>query len=577
MRLIPPYPIRMKAIRAILVVFVASIFMAPVALPLAAGAATNLAGPQVPTGIPATSITQLSLHPDYIGGPTFQGSIICNDGQVLAFEGIITWGASWQSIGNGSRVFSNEITLVMYDLTSSPQVVKIVTTQQGQTTNTSTTVYPDTPDSTTVSLVSDINWVATKVVIGGIPQYFSVATPISLLPSAFANVGGLDLLVLVVISEAVVAFGGVIAISRWLMQKAIWAPRFSLLIWGHVVLVGIAGAVLLDFQWVDQTFAGWSPLVYVFAVTPMFFAFSLSFFNRAPAAVLIRANAPLAGKMTYNFYPLLTAKDAKGQEVIIDPSWRGFWARVWGHHVVLITAEAQITKSEPFVAAVVHRRIIGKREFLRRVARPSDRKATPLDDFDVVPATVDGRPLRGRSWLPVKLFWTPTGRPVNVDWPRLTIHKTVDVPAEYTESENIPGERRVTKPARTETRLSFPHYTKGSADITLAPIHYRSSQSVVAGWRSAEDLAAVLSDTALDLEALKSSFESEVARKVRERLVARESLMARPINDLDEHEAAQEALRLKDTLSSLDTLLGRGPVMTSLSPEEKIRRAAEKG
>lgn len=127
------------------------------------------------------------------------------------------------------------------------------------------------------------------------------------------------------------------------------------------------------------------------------------------------------------------------------------------------------------------------------------------------------------------------------------------------------------EPAHTEAHWSLPHYNEGSADIVLAPIHYRSAQSVVAGWRTAEDLAEVLSDTALDLEATKSHFETEVARKVRERLVARESLMGRTANDMDEKEAAQEAMRMKENVSSLDALMGRGPVSTPLdvSPTAK--------
>jgi hypothetical protein len=517
-------------------------------------------------GIFAMPMLPLASAGTYIGAPTFSGSIIVDNGQALGFEGIITWGAAWQPITNGSQVFSNEVNFVFYDLTQNTLVLKITTTELGTTFNTTTTVYPNSPDEIQIALISNTNWNTVQMNVAGVTQYFSVATPISLLPPSIFNVGGLDLLVLVVISEAIVAFGGAVAAANAIMRRALWAPRFSLLIWGHVVLVGVAGAVLIDYQFVDSTFAGWSPLVYVFVVTPMFLAFLLSYFNRAPSAALIRANAPLAGKLTYSFYPLLTAKDARGREVLIDPSWRGFWARIFGHHVVLVPAEAQVSQPEPFVAAVINRRIISKREFLKRVARPSERKATPLDDFDVIPSSVDGRPLRGRSWLPVKLFWTPAGRPVNVEWPRLTIHKSVVVPARYNSNGTM------MKPEQTKNRLTWPHYLEGSSDIVLAPIHYRSAQSVTAGWRTAEDLAEVLSDTALDLEATKSSFETEVARKVRERLVARESLMGRTSNDMDEIEAAQEAVRMsKDNVAPLDSLLGRGPVSSPLdtSPTSK--------
>jgi hypothetical protein len=120
-------------------------------------------------------------------------------------------------------------------------------------------------------------------------------------------------------------------------------------------------------------------------------------------------------------------------------------------------------------------------------------------------------------------------------------------------------------PAHRERRLSWPHYTSGSAHLKLAPIHYRSAQSVVAGWRGAEDLAMVLSTTSLDNEALKSTFETQVASKVRERLLAREALLGRGTSDLDELEAAQEAERSKDTLSPLDALFGKS-LATPLAP-----------
>ena len=492
------------------------------------------------------------------GSPPSNSGFLADNDQILAFNGYITWGGQYQSVSNGTQVYAGGFVLVLYDLTNHPIVVTISLAEGGNNVTQTTTTIPGAPDQVNIGLPQSNSWRPVILWVADTPQYYSVAVPLSLLPNSITTVGGLDLLTLGVLSESLISLALAVAFAYWCMRRALYAPKFSLLIWGHVILIAIASAVLIDFQFVDELFAGWSPLVYAAFLFPVFWAFSLSYFNKAPKAQLQRANAPLAGRLSFDFWSIRTARDARGRFVLIDPTWRGFWARLWGHHVVLIPEEAHLTQPEPFIADIKNRKVLSRVEIVRQIRRPSPAKASPADDFDVIPASLDGRPQKHEE-LPQKLLITPIGEPVDVTWPHWTMHRDVEVPDELDTNGNV------IIPKHREKHWSLPHYTSGAASLKLAPIHYRSAQSVVSGWRSAEDLGEVLSTTSLDNEALKSTFETQVARKVRERLLARESLLGRSSSDLDELEAAQEAERSKDSLSPLDALFGKS-LATPLSP-----------
>jgi hypothetical protein len=168
------------------------------------------------------------------------------------------------------------------------------------------------------------------------------------------------------------------------------------------------------------------------------------------------------------------------------------------------------------------------------------------------------------------LLWTPTGHPVDVTWPKLTIHRTVKVAPTVDRDGNVTAEHY-------KQKLSMPHYTEGHANLVLHSLHYRSAMSVVSGWRSVEDLALILSDTTLDLEALKSSFETSVANTAKAHLLARASLLGQSAEDITMDEAAAEAER--DRNAPLDALIGKGLIPPTLTTgkvpkhEDKAGRA----
>ena len=528
-----------------------------------------------PPTLPATALeTHLSetnarvgtLAPQVVigGSPNLEGGFFADDDRILGFVGYDGFGGTYNVLTNGSQVYAGALVITLYGLFSTGSLdVNIGFIENGQETNDTVIVPASSSTQYTLTLPQITSWTSVELLVGGTALGYSVAVPISFLPSNIADVGGEDLLALAVLSEALITLAGAMAVAYSFMRRALWAPKFSLLIWGHVILITLVGLILGDFQWVDQTFAGWSPLVYCLFLFPVFLVFALSYFNKAPRGMILRANAPRAGRLSYNCWMIRTAIDNQGRLVLIDPTWRGFWARLWGHHVPLVTEEARITQPEPFVADIRNLKVPTRSGILRRVGRPSPEKNLPTDDFLLIPATPDGRPpMFHDNDLPQKLYWTPVGQPVYVEWCHLTIHRDVLV-----EAETSP-EGAVLVPRHHERHLSLPHYTKGEAHLILHTIHYRSAQSVVAGWRSHDDLAQVLSDTSLDLEAVKADFQTNVARKVRERLLAREALLGRGEDDLDEVEAAAEAEREKSTTSPLEELFGRALVeQKNLTPD----------
>lgn len=478
------------------------------------------------------------------GEPTFQDGFIADNGQVLGFMGVLTWGTQFEPISNGSQVFAGSLLLVLYDLTRGNLSVPVSIGELGSVSSFNTPVEPLVADVLTIPVQQVTSWTTVTVTVGGYAQVYSVAVPISLLGSA-TSIGGLDLLVLAILSLTLIGFGLAVFAAWRTMRRALWAPPFSLLIWGHVILAAILAAIIIDFQWVDQTFAGWSPVVYTVFLWPVFWLFSLSFFNRPALSQLLRPRAPVSGRLSFDCWYVLIDRGPDRDWQILDPSWWGFWARFWGHPVRLGTKESGILRPEIFEAELLHHNVedrasIIRRMKLRRVRRPSPAKESALDDFEVTPLVM-GRGDRGRNvplrrrQRPTKILFTPSGHPVNVEWPRLSIHKKVEVPGKMS------GTGQVMVPAHTQTRLALPHYNEGKAEVSLAPIHYRTQQSVVHGWRSAEDLAMVLSDSQLDLESLKSHFETRVEQEVRQRLLARESLTGRVASDLTEEQAAEEA------------------------------------
>ncbi len=540
-------------------------------VPMVAVLGSASASAPQPSGIPTLTPASGGVSG---GSPLQGGAFLTNDHRFLVFVGYLSFGGAYNTISNGSQVYAGALVIIIYSLVNVPQNVPIAIDERGSVSNQTTLVDPGVAATVTVPLQPSNSWTPAELVVDGTPQFYTVAVPISLLPSYLDNIGGIDLIALGILSEAVIALSLALAAAYAAQRKAYWAPKFSLLVWGHVILIGIASSVIVDFQWVDQTFAGWSPLVYAVLLWPIFFLFSLSYFNRAPRAELLQANTPSAGRMSFNRWTLRMVRTTKGWE-LLGPRWKHWFARLVSEtngHVFLSVRESDLTKPEaslpePFMADIINRRVRSSEEILRRVRRPSPSKTHPLDDFDIIPATLEGPPRHGDD-PPVKLLFTPTGMPVEVSWPKMSWHVEVLIPKIVTKEGLIIEEHYVRK-------VSRPHYQPGKAVLTLHTLHFRAPMSVINGWRSVEDLGVLLDTITLDLEALKAAFGTQVTRKVRERILTREALLGRGTEDIDPLEAAEDAVREKTQgMLSLDQLFGRGlvPGQIPQRPPEHVRR-----
>jgi hypothetical protein len=463
------------------------------------------------------------------GLPVYEQATVVDYGQALVFVGTLSWGGGYTPVQTGTQVYGATLVLVVYDLTSSNVSVPLSLNDSGVVSNSTVAVVAGTPTVDDVALAPNPSWEPVSLDLGGVTLAYSVATPVSFLPNAIANVGGLDLLSMTVVSEMLIGLTLAFWVARWAMVRALWAPRFTLLIWGHVTLIGLLAAVILDYQFVDSTFAGWSPLVYAVVISPMGFVWGLSLFNRTESALLHRGDAPLGGRMTYHVWELAVGVNPRtGERVLCRLTWSGFWARFWGYYTPLVPAQEGLLVDH-FEAEVVKHRVVDLAEYRKAI-----RKGNPLDDFDVIHADLTGSKKDARKWT--KQFWTTSEQPLWVEWPRLVLHREVEVPAKLSPEGNV------LTPAHTKRRISLPHYDPGSAaDLGLAPSAWATQQSVVLGWRTASSLAKVNSDLALRADVLESSFEARVADEVKVRLTAHYALSGRITADLTEAEANAEA------------------------------------
>lgn len=502
------YRARNAASRAFAVLMVAVLVGGPLVLPAARaqGSGTN------PSGL-----------------PVYEQATVVDYGQALVFVGTLSWGGGYQPVETGTQVYGASLVLVLYDLTGTNVSVPLTLNDSGVVSTATVLIAPSAATVDTLSLAPNPNWSPVTVDLGGTKLAYSVATPISFLPNSIANVGGLDLLSMAVVSEMLIGLTLAFWVARWAMGRALWAPAFRLVIWGHVALLGVLTAVVLDYQFVDTTFAGWSPLVYSFVISPMGFLWGLSLFNRTESGLLLRGDAPLGGRMTYHLWELGVGTNPEtGERVLCRLTWSGFWARFWGHYTPLIPAQEGMLVDH-FEAEVVRHRVVDLGEYRKGV-----RKGNVLDDYDVVHADLTGSKKDARKWT--KLYWTTSEQPLWVEWPRLSIHREVEVPAK------VSPEGAVLTPAHPKRRLALPHYDPGSvADLSLAPSAWATQQSVVLGWRTAASLAKVNSDVTLRADVLEATFEARLAEAVRVAVTARTTLTGRIPHDLTEAEANAEA------------------------------------
>lgn len=377
-----------------------------------------------------------------------------------------------------------------------------------------------------ITLPQDLRQVAANLTVDNASWLFNHLTPLSLIPFN-TNIGGLDLLAMIILVEIVVFTCPLILLARRLTHKAIYAPKFSMLLWGHVVIISLLFVFFADYQWLDQTFGGVSYLVYPIVISVMLFLWSLSLFNRAEVVEILKPDTMAGHRLRYLRWTQLVGQMPDGRTVVIDPRWRGFIYGLLGHFATLIPVESEATvEGAPAGAEVQNRETLSAQEIAKRdkkLRRMRPGKERPEDDFNVVNA-VDTRD-------PVKIFWVDSNQPVSVEFPHLSWHKWVKVEV----VTDVQG--RVLVPAHEERKITWPHIVDGESTIRLAGIHYLDAPLAALGWSRAEDDFALLERRTYAVYVLRSRVHSEADRMTEERVAEMLSLIEKGEIPMTEEEA----------------------------------------
>jgi hypothetical protein len=468
------------------------------------------------------------------GAPNLSGAVIVDDGVALAEVGYVGFGNVWEPAANGTQVYSQAFYVVFFDLRTAPTTVDVVVTQGGgYVENASIYLAAVSTAAITLTLPANPSWIGTQIAFDGVKGWTgSVATPVSLLPNYIIDVGGLDLFALTLVSLMLInVMGGVVA-ARAVIRRAIWAPRFSMLIWGHVVLALIAAAVFVDYQAIDSTFAGWSPVVYPFLTFPMAFLWALSLFNRGEVVqVQVGARTPTGG-LGYYLAELRVGRlppERGGALVWVGESWGDLWARFWGHFVRVEDTDA---KARPWLAPVVHllsptASLRSRRKARKRAAAGFPNSADALTRFPVL--NPDRR-------LPSYIALGRDEELPVVPRYRLAVHRTVTVERVRKDEQGKEVVERVSR-----RRLSLPHYVvDGPASaLALEEEHYEPAAAVWAKFASIRDLGRAFSKVSHAFDVLNQAVENRVQDEVYSKLATRYALRDRTTSGRPPDEVAR--------------------------------------
>jgi hypothetical protein len=480
--------------------------------------------------------------------PNLEGAYIIGNGTALAIVGYVGWANVWTSAPNGTQIYSQAAYLSFFNLRNYNETVHVDVRQStGYVDNISVALGAISESDITLNLPNNPSWTQTTLYFNGVPYWQGqFATPVSLFPSYIGNIGGLDLFALGIVSFMVINVVGGFTLGRWAMRRAIWAPRFSLLIWGHVIIVAIAGAVLLDYQQIDATFAGWSPLLYPWATFPMSFLTSLSYFNRSQQIQIEQGVVTTEGGLGVRLTNVRVGRLADGRLAFVGGSWGDFWARFWRHYA--ICDDAKDGTPRPLLVPVstmpsptAGARSRSRMRKLARLRRPSVSEA--LTNFPVVNPTTD---------IAFKAF-AKTSEPVVIGFPRLSIHKTVTLPPKIaTLPTSQGGTSTVVIPERTVRKLTWPHYVASPIDtrVELEDRHYWPAAAVWANFATTRDMGRQLSKESARVATLEAHIEERVQDELYSKLRNIAALRNRASSGISEEEAAATVGQLDLLLSS---------------------------
>jgi hypothetical protein len=336
----------------------------------------------------------------------------------------------------------------------------------------------------TLTLPATTAELRTKLCVDGGCLVFYHETPVTLFPSGILDIGGLDLLVLAVTLESALAvFIGAPA-ARAITRKALWSPKFRAWLWAPHILGAFVVLIAFDFPVFDEFFGGYS-----FAVIPVVFGvlaflWLLHLFNVAYPVEVLRPDPQAGHRLRFNRWRIFVGELPDGTKVLVGTRWRDWLARLLGHHVVLVPANAQGTKRGPPAESPLSTFKVRSRaesdaawERTKRGFRVRPGRTSPLDDFSIA-----GEPGVKEKDAPKFLYWVDSDRWLASDMPRLSFHREVAVEARYN------SEGKLVRDAHTRRKFTIvPHYVEpASAEASLAEFHYLDTPAAALGWIRAE-------------------------------------------------------------------------------------------
>ena len=443
-------------------------------------------------------------------------------------------------LSDGGLLFGNQIVLYLYNLQAFNQSLHVTVYQHVNSLGVNGTKLLSTTMTATALGVSEINvnfpdnipQTRENLTVDGASWVFFHLTPYSLLPNLITTVGGVDLLVIGILVIVLVLVCPLIMIGRWLSHKALHAPNFNLLIWGHVIVIGLLTLLFFDYQTLDSLFGGLSYYLYPVVIAVMIGLWSMHLFNKSQIIEILKPDTMSGHRLRYLRWTQLIGTLADGRVVIIDPRWRGFIYALLGHFTTLIPVESEATvEGRPAGADIENRETLAAHE-LRKIdqhmARRRPGKEKPEDDFQIINAVDSGDPVR--------LFWVDSDEPVVVEFSHTSWRKEVDVP-------EMVDKHGVHVAAHKEQKLTWPHIVDGESSIRLAGIHYFDAPLAALGWSTAEDDFALLEKRAYAVYVLRSRLHSETNRLTEERLSEFLMLLESGNTPLTEQEAQEMSER----------------------------------
>ena len=333
----------------------------------------------------------------------------------------------------------------------------------------------------TFTLPSSSVTLPTRLCVDGGCMEFLHLTPITLLPSGVLNVGGLDILAFGITAETLLLMVPLTLWARSIARRALWVPTIR---WWLVLPHVATGSLLLvsaEFPALDQLFSGLEFVLFPIPIGLLFFFWVMHLFNVAVPGEAFRPDPRDWHDLDFYRWRLVVGDLPDGRKVLIDPRWRGVFARLRNHApVILDPAKLKDGKTPVPVSAKVltlrsesvdEKRDRVWKEYRRFRSRPD--RPTPFDSFKVVNASL--QEYREKD-PPRLLWWVDSDQWLQVRFPYVTWHRDVQVPAV------VDREGRTVQPARIKRKLTWPHYVDPPAVVALSGIHWKDVVAAGLDW-----------------------------------------------------------------------------------------------